>query len=251
MKTALANFINKMLGTWSLQLLRRIDVFGLQQTVLARISPRVPGGAGSPVIFDLGASDGERTTRKYRKLFPDAVIHSFEPDEERFLSLQRKRLSNVTSHNLAVSDEDGETTFYCNDDADTNSLLQSNVLGSSIDRFTKFKREIRVKTTTLETFCKEHNISNISILKMDIQGAELRALHGALNLLKAKKIALIYLEVEFARIYKDQPLYHDLAAFLESVGYELYGIYNLCSIEQGRLAWADAIFVPTSTSDSK
>jgi FkbM family methyltransferase len=243
MKTFIANCVNRILGTVSLQLLPKINIFELQKALLTRAALNGKE-VERPVIFDLGASDGERTTKKYQKLFRDAQIYSFEPDQERFTSLQLKNLKNVASFQLAVSDEDGETSFYCNEDADTNSLFEANTLGSSLDKFTRFKREFKVRTMTLDSFCRSKDITEISILKMDIQGAELKALRGASDLLKGKRIGLIYLEVEFVKIYQDQPLYHDVAGFLEANGYDLYGIYNLCSIERRRLAWGDAIFLP-------
>jgi hypothetical protein len=37
----------------------------------------------SPTIFDVGAHHGE-SIKRYKKLFPSAAIHSFEPDVENF-----------------------------------------------------------------------------------------------------------------------------------------------------------------------
>lgn len=59
----------------------------------------------------------------------------------------------------------------------------------------------------------------IDILKMDIQGGELLALKGAQSLLEASRIRLLALEVEFKPLYKDQPLFWDICAYLYRFGY--------------------------------
>jgi hypothetical protein len=77
---------------------------------------------------------------------------------------------------------------------------------------------------------------------MDIQGAELNALKGARKLLSQKNITMIVTEVEFKELYKNQPLYEDLAVYLRDYGYVLVGLYDFHYVE-GILSWADAIFL--------
>ncbi len=77
---------------------------------------------------------------------------------------------------------------------------------------------------------------------MDIQGSELLALEGTVQCLKQDKIAIIYTEVEFISIYKNQPLFLDIANYLNSQNYIIYGLYNFNYINN-QLAWCDAIFI--------
>ncbi|GIR02833.1 MAG: hypothetical protein CM15mP12_3640 [Gammaproteobacteria bacterium] len=49
-----------------------------------------------------------------------------------------------------------------------------------------------------------HGLNIPIIMKLDIQGAELEALKGSVNSLKS--ICCIELEIEFAELYKNQPL---------------------------------------------
>lgn len=234
MKRTLAKLANLALSLFDAELHKKMDVFELQR--------RLVGAGGARVIFDVGASDG-RVTRRYRALFEQARIFCFEPDDARARAIGEMGFANVDVIKQALSDREGTAHFYVNTDPDTSSLLPSVPLGNYIDQFTAPSKTVSVDTTTVDTYCDRHAIERIDILKMDIQGGELAALRGALSMLRAKRIGLIYLEVEFMELYRDQPLYHHIADFLASHGYDLHGIFNLCSIEQQRLAWADAIFL--------
>ena len=100
-----------------------------------------------------------------------------------------------------------------------------------------------VNTETIDSFCSIHKIDKIDILKMDIQGAELLALKGAIKLLEEKKIGLIYTETYFRRQYNNQPLFHEISKFLADYGYYIQDIYSPI-YGKGSIAWCDAIFLP-------
>lgn len=76
---------------------------------------------------------------------------------------------------------------------------------------------------------------------MDIQGAELMALKGSIELLKNKKIKLIYTELYFKEQYKNQPLFNDVYSFLKLYDYKLQDFYNPYYIDN-HIAWCDVIF---------
>lgn len=193
-------------------------------------------------IFDIGANRGNVLTQ-YLDLFPDANIHAFEPYSESFESLRNRFSSNksVKCYKLAVSDSQDNRKFYVNKNVDTNSLLKPRRSGLSSDSQVRNRTIEIVPTVTIDKFCFDNTISKIDILKMDIQGGELAALHGAIELLESKKISVIYSEVFFIEQYESQPLFHHISEFLYQYGYLLQDIYSPF-YGNGRLAWADAIF---------
>lgn len=195
------------------------------------------------VIFDVGANRGG-ISHQYRSLFPKAKVLSFEPFPEIYQVLVETSQSDssIIPYNKAISDKIGYETLYINQNVDTNSLLASKLTGTSIDRQTATVREIAVPTITIDEVCKQQGITAIDILKLDIQGGELKALSGASQLLAEKKIALIYTEVSFFSAYKNSPLFHDIAQYLYSYGY-LLG--NLCDpyYTSRHLVQADALFL--------
>jgi FkbM family methyltransferase len=196
------------------------------------------------VIFDIGANRGD-TAIKYSNLFSNASIYAFEPFIETFEKLINNvnGIPKISTHQIAISDKKGETVFYSNKNEDTNSLLASSKIGLSSDEQVKTIGQINVITETIDTFCVEQKIDNIDILKMDIQGAELLALKGAAQLLAEKKIRLIYTETYFRRQYNNQPLFHEISAFLAQYGYYLQDIYSPI-YGKGSITWCDAIFLP-------
>lgn len=88
------------------------------------------------------------------------------------------------------------------------------------------------------------------LLKIDVQGGELDVLRGATGTLK--EVLAVFIEVEFLDIYRGQPLFCSVHAFLEEQGFELldllepgYGSYRAADNGQlqSRLLWADGLYV--------
>lgn len=196
------------------------------------------------IIFDLGANQGG-ITKEYKKIFQDARIYCFEPFPEMFKKLSDNVIGydDVHVYNKAISYKTEKRTFYINENVDTNSLLESQHTGMRSDAQVKNRSIIEVEAISLDEFCKDNKISKIDILKMDIQGGELDALRGAEQLLKDKKIRLIYTEIYFVAQYINQPLFQDIMLFLYQKGYQLQDIYNPI-YGNGSIAWCDAIFLP-------
>ncbi|MDJ0744806.1 MAG: FkbM family methyltransferase [Xenococcaceae cyanobacterium MO_167.B27] len=203
-------------------------------------------------ILDVGANKGQ-TARKYRSQFPTAEIYCFEPFPDSIAELNRKFSDDQKIHIVpkAVAQEKGIATFYVNERDETNSLLPR---PSSERRYypksAKPKETIEVEVTNLDEFLKESNISMIDILKFDIQGGELNALHGAESLLEEKSTALIYTEIMFIPHYEGVPLFHEIWSFISKFGYSLFDIYNLGRATNGQIRQGDALFVSESVRNN-
>ena len=97
--------------------------------------------------------------------------------------------------------------------------------------------------TTLDEFCAEHEINYIDLLKLDVQGYELKILAGAKHLLETKRITLLFTEVNFVPLYANQAYFHQVYQFLLGEGFQLVSFYNQTHREGPELNWADALFV--------
>lgn len=122
------------------------------------------------VIVDLGAYDGDTirefldvTGGKYKK------IYAFEPDEKNFRKLKAKceALENTEFYNLGAWDK-------------KETLLFSKKNGRNSH---KSENGVPVNFDSVDNIVKE----KITFLKMDIEGAELKALQGAENSIKRFK----------------------------------------------------------------
>ena len=106
--------------------------------------------------------------------------------------------------------------------------------------------------TTLDDFCQSEKITEIDFIQIDTQGAEIQVIEGAANILKQSTLAL-KVEVEFTKIYENQPLFSDVDLSLRNQNFSffdfgmLYRDYRrrgpLISQEHsGQLIWTDAFY---------
>lgn len=224
-----------------------IDISYLRMEKAYKDQKKLTENKINPVVFDCGASVGQ-TTAKYLNLHPASRIYAFEPFPESLAAFTaRIKNERVSTHQLAVSDTDGDKTLYINDLRYANSLLpltEEMQKGKNSSFHFKADGSKTVRTVRIDTFCRERKIEKIDILKFDIQGGELAALKGATKLLSQKKIGLIYTEIWFTRAYEGQPLYDELCTFLAQFGYIPYSLYNVHEDKAGNRTDGDAIFIP-------
>jgi FkbM family methyltransferase len=197
------------------------------------------------IIFDLGAYNGE-SAETFTKIFSHATVHSFEPSAHTFKVLHErlKDQPRVVLNNLAVSDDAGGGILHELEAPAANSLLPLDTRAVHREGL-RLRATERVNTTTIDHYCSSGGISRIDLLKMDIQGSELRALRGAYNLLSSSRIGAIYTEVLFVPLYDGQSEFYEIANLLSRYRFSLFDFYNFSYDITGQLRWGDALFLPT------
>ncbi|MBO0129191.1 FkbM family methyltransferase [Agrobacterium burrii] len=206
------------------------------------------------IILDVGAHHGHSTI-EYLDAFPSARVFAFEPDEannRRAVELLRPYGDRVRLSRLGLAEHAGKASLHINSHDGTHSLLPIGDMSYWHGQASEIEK-VDIETTTLDRLAASERWDHIDILKMDIQGAELAALKGGAGLLAAGAIDLLCLEVEFEHLYEGQPLFWDIAAYLNSLGYRLYRVYDwqYGLNRSNELCWADAIFVgPRLLSES-
>jgi FkbM family methyltransferase len=188
--------------------------------------------------------------RRYLQLFPRCEIHSFEPNADAFGDLAKEAGSDgrVFPHPFALADTAGSRQMYVHPRLDaTNSLYNRPSHGTAYYPTGGWlSAGPVVETQTVDAFCERACISRIDIMKIDVQGAELLVLKGASAMLRREAIDLIFAEVMFVPHYEGAPLYHEVATFLGTHGYLLYGVYEMHHADDGQLCQADALFLSSS-----
>ncbi len=173
-------------------------------------------GKPDPTILEIGCNDGQHTLR-FIEMFEKPRIYCFEP-EPRAVERFRKnvgKLPNVNLFEIALSDCNGEITFYQSDGHHNEKELEAipkgwDLSGSikkpkehlEVDPCVKFNRTIKVKSETLDAWCDKHEINTIDFIWMDVQGAEGEVLRGGKNILSNTRF--IYTEYSNRELYEGQ-----------------------------------------------
>ncbi|HET6631279.1 MAG TPA: FkbM family methyltransferase [Rhodanobacteraceae bacterium] len=197
---------------------------------------RLAGPGAVATAIDGGAYRGIATDR-LRAVFPGVQVHAFEPQRESFadLCLRFANQPDVHLHDCALSDSDGEQPFFVNDVAYTSSLLAP----STPAMHTIEKR--RVRTRRLDDVLAEAGGAPVDVIKLDLQGNELTALHGGQQALASCRALLT--EVNFRPRYAGACSFETLAAFVDRFGLHLYRFYDICNSDDQGWLQADALFV--------
>jgi FkbM family methyltransferase len=118
-------------------------------------------------VFDIGANSGLFSLLAINK--GAKKVYAFEPNQESLVNLKYlvKDL-NVEVIDKAVYTKDEDLTFYIDPNNTTIGSISADHIknnGSSVEKIT-------VPAISLKTFIEQNNIDKISLLKMDIEGAE-------------------------------------------------------------------------------
>jgi FkbM family methyltransferase len=176
------------------------------------------------IIFDCGANIGFVSYQFYKR-FGKSVVYSFEPNPDVYSllvqNLSRER-SQILPFQLGIGDKQGILEFFKNNNTTTSSFLRPNDFHAASRRYEK----IDVPVTSVDSFCQEHNVHHIAILKLDIEGFELQALKGSARLLEAGSIDFVFAEVNLVPTYDGQPLIEDVIGYMRSVNFTPYNFYG-------------------------
>ena len=243
------NFIQKLINLtgYKLTKLTSIDKGDIDEITKYLINIQ------TPVIFDVGANQGQ-SIKKYKKLYNDARIHSFEPQAKEVEILKKKYENDqkLFLNCVAVGEKQGTLDFNINVESSHSSFknlipnttwIKKRSLREKIKSEKYTIEKIPTRIITLDDYAKKNKVNNIDILKIDTQGYEDKVLQGAQELLKNKKIKLIKLEMIFSEIYENPLQIYDVEKFLILNDYKLFGISNGGSLISHYIYQADFIYV--------
>lgn len=198
-----------------------------------------------PVIFDVGAHIGD-TAEQFRSSFPESWIHTFEPCDQSFMFMEKRfgKMGRTYLNNIAIGDSSkDDVSMYVTHNEGSSSLLKPK---ESANKFWKgnplnIEKKIKVRVHTIDEYCEEKNVSKIDILKIDVQGNEIKVLEGAKRMLKKNRINLIFTEISIAPNYEGQSEIDEIIRLLRTYGYRIFNFFKMKHIN-GRLIECDVLF---------
>ncbi len=145
--------------------------------------------------------------------------------------------------NVAVSDSNAETEFYINSEFDSvSSLLEIYNESSELESLKLKKPSLtKIQTQTLDYIVDQQQLSDIDLIKIDVQGAEHLVLKSAIETLKKTKI--VYTEFSFKPLYKNSSTFFDLYKIFYENNFFLANISQGYSSPNRELLQGDALFV--------
>lgn len=172
--------------------------------------------APGQVVVDAGSFHGLYALSFAARVGREGRVIAIEPDRKNFEGLRRNLALNPELHNIEVTREPlwselGEVEFF----------PQGNVGSSSFWSPMGLTAERR-RTTTLDEIVKAFGLSRLDFVKMDVEGAEVRALRGAADAIR--KLRPAFAVASYHQV-DGGPTYPEVEAFFRSVGYGFQTIF--------------------------
>ena len=195
-------------------------------------------------LLDIGAAGGIEP--RWEKISQQISYIGFEPDDRLQVTEPTSKFRKYKLIPCAVGRIESEVKFYITAGPGKSSIYLPNT--QFIQRFPNPERFNVISESILEVLPIDKLVSEkVNFIKLDIQGGEMDALSGATTILE--NVLGLELEVEFSKIYLNQPIFGDINSFLVEKGFEFIDFINLCRWEQftynsvGQLVFGDALFL--------
>lgn len=187
-------------------------------------------------VFDVGANIGELTLL-FSKFTGDGQVHAFEASGNGYERLQivckAAERRNVVLNHVAVTDSVGTTSLHVYDGS---YLSWSSVKRRPLEKYGIDVQPVAVEevaTTTIDLYCAQHDITQIDLLKIDVEGAEFQVLFGAREMLRQQRVRCI--TFEFGQTTFDMGNHPDeLEKYLTEMNYNLRNIVEGDPVFPGR-----------------
>ena len=201
---------------------RKIDPINFEELLAEKIEKI------NPIIFDVGGNSGQSIS-KFKKIFKDPIIHSFEPNKSVFDEMKSnfKNDKKVFCNNCALGDKNEEKYFNITNMSGKSSFYKINPDTSRI-KIERYKPSIlkteKVKIIKLDDYIEKKNINHVDFIKIDAQLYEDKILEGGLQSLKDNKIKILQVEIIFNDYYEKYFSFSDIEKHLVSKNFRMVGI---------------------------
>ena len=178
-------------------------------------------GFKNGIFMDVGAHNGIaiNNTLYFQKNHNWSGIN-IEPIKKVYDDLIKNRPLDINL-NCAISDKNGTANFLCNSGytemlsglTDNYDPRHINRINLEIDKMGGKSENITVETKRIDTICKDHKITHIHYLTIDVEGAEF-------SVIKSINFNDVFIDIiQFENNYKDTAL--EIIKFLENKNFQV------------------------------
>jgi len=188
-------------------------------------------GAGklqAKCVFDVGANVGEWLLL-CRQYLPETTIHAFEIAPPIFGQLQKNvgDRPQIVLNPVGLSDRDGELEVFYTDSSDQLTTAYRENFSEAFEASGAMRpppQSIRARVVRGDEYAREHGVSMIDFLKIDVEGMEESVLRGFSVMFKEHRIRLVQFEYNTTNIVSKFML-RDAHQFFTSFGYRIGKLY--------------------------
>lgn len=189
-------------------------------------------GLSAGAVVHVGAHEAEeRHLYLDLNLTPRIWIEA-QPNLATALSAKFKSPEDRVVQGAAWSERGMSFDFNISSNSESSSVLEFGTHSENYPDIT-YVQTVEVNSIVLEDVLSE--LESVTLLNLDIQGAELQALRGAGR--ELTKVKAVYTEVNFEEVYKDCALIGELDEYLQEFGFKRILTFH----NQG--GWGDALYL--------
>lgn len=168
-------------------------------------------------VIDIGSNVGEVCMNTAKRVGESGKVYAIEPHPDNIKRLKKNlslnTFSNIGLHQVALGNQTGTVKMYT---YDSGNLGMNRMLNEGEQNSTA----VEVQLTTLDRFVSEQQIEELAVMKLDVEGYELKALQGAKETLRKFK-PVIFMELDNGYLNEHGDNAADVIALLEGIGYEV------------------------------
>lgn len=204
---------------------------------------------------DVGARWGLGEPWSYIKNYLDVIY--FEPDREEYENLKGKMKDGDFGFDCALYSSSQKIDLNLTKARECSSVLEPNFdiiknYPNELLKMYEIEKKVIVDAKSLDQISVENDNFSMDFMKLDVQGAELEILKGGEKFL-SKNIIGMEIEVEFQKLYIDQPLFSDIDSYVTNkLKLELFDLSkHYCKYKtginkfskKGQLVFGDALYL--------
>ena len=171
-------------------------------------------------FLDVGANDGIFAVFAASRVGPDGTVWAFEPSSREVARLQFNLDLNhlsVRVFPIALADVSGQANLT----VAGYEHEAHNTLGAFAYQGIEAKGTETVVVRQLDAVLQDNPLPRIDVIKLDVEGAELRVLRGAISTLERYRPYILF-EVSEKSLHHQNSTREELLTFLQSQRYRLY-----------------------------
>lgn len=196
-------------------------------------------GGPFDTVLDVGGNIGEFAEQAHAA-WRHAIVVSFEPLPGAAKANRQRAAGRWTVFQEALAAERGERVLrWCLNQHTASSLLEHGAVRAQLFGIADSYQNVPVTTERLDHFFPRGTFGR-TLLKVDVEGAELEVLEGAGELLNTIETAVV--EVNTAPVFVGQPTFREIDELLTGAGLVLESQADVFRAPGGRVVQFDGVW---------